>query len=394
MSEPTNLTPDQAHGDGPVTPNRSPAPEGPLNRRQAQNTLADRLKARREGSQTPQARAEPEGEGPQHSRPEPGPAVERSQKPSDQSEGPTEEHDSASQEQEGRDESDAVVLETLDQLAEYGLEPETIRGLKAKVKVNGEEHEVPIKEALENFQFNAAITQKSQDLAKKQRDYERRYNEQVQQAQQAINVAKQQAAALHQALSAELERPEFAQLKQAAAQGDGQAAQQWYTWQTHIEQRQEEVRKQFQQLQQYEQAQIQQVMQQRLESERQKLRDAVPDWGPEKKQAVLSVAEKLGYSEQELQQADARSILTALRIHELEKENAELKAARDKDSAQAKKIVETSSTRPSARRDQSAINKKQLTEAVNKIKTAKGRGARQAAADALALKLQQRRKKR
>lgn len=400
---PMNLTPEQAGvpasarnadpSGGVRRPNRHRQPENFRNAREAGRDLAEKLKEARASQDTPPTRREtPDEDLPRTRRSAPEPDETPSdetphEEPSDE----TPESQSASDGDEG-DEGEGTLIESLEDFAEANdLDLDDLKSLKAKVKVNGQELEVDLGKALANYQLDAAITQKSQRLSERERQVETEYQQTMGTLQQTYQQLQAQAQATVQGLQAELQKPEIARLEQ-----EDPASYLW--WQKHIGQRVQEIATRAQQIQQFGAQQMEQANQARIARERDRLRTAIPDWGPEKKALALSTLEKFGIAESEAQQMDHRAIVAATRLAELEAKVAEYEAREAKAKKGAKKIVDKQTgkgIRTGQRTTGKQISQKKIQSAVSQVKKARsGRASRNAAANAFATMIREGRKNR
>jgi hypothetical protein len=400
MSEPMNLSPDQVaniakSGEAPAGAIDRPSRGGgePVNRRQGGRELAERLKARRAEVETPQAReAEPSRDVVTHRSggPEKAPDAPEVDVPAEVE--TPDEVTSAPESDAGGDDAaqtaEEVALSRLQDLEEhYGIDIETLRGLTTTVKVNGEEVEVDLGKALDNYRLDAAITQKSQRLSAREREIEGEYQQTGQALQQQYQSARQQLQALHAQFGAELQSPQIAALKQSDPQS-------YLWWQDHLQTRQTQVAEQYKQLVAQEQQATQQFLAEKVNRARQRLLADVPDWGPEKQQKVMKVAQGFGFDDTEIRGMDDRSIKVALRIAELEEKVASYEKASAEANKKARRIVNHSTHRPGPRQSGNDSERREVRDKINAVKGQSGMQGRRAAAAALTASLKRARKQR
>jgi hypothetical protein len=134
----------------------------------------------------------------------------------EESEEPEESDSQDSDEDEAEEEPEAVSLETLDDVAKaLGVDPDDLlANLKMRIKVNGEERLVSLKEAQTGQQLEADYRRKTTELAESRRAAEQEFSQrQAVMQQQAIETAQALNVA-EQTLIAELNTPQMQQLRQ------------------------------------------------------------------------------------------------------------------------------------------------------------------------------------
>lgn len=197
-----------------------------------------------------------------------------------------------------------------------------------KVKIHGEEKEVPLSELLKGYSQEADYRIKTSQVA-----------EQARQAQALAQQAQQEQARYAQALQTYAQQLKASQPQApdpALIQTDPltflQQQQAYQAWQQQAQQ----VQAEQQQLATQQQQQQQQAMQQRISSERDLLLKALPDFADEAKGKVLKAEisvflEKQGYAPDEIAGAvDHRAIVLAHKAMQYDKLMAQQKAATNK----------------------------------------------------------------
>lgn len=401
MPEPINLTPTEAAGGTGGGPReRSYTERGRLtdtsqhkSRHEAGRELGAKLRARREAAEraaapapepqeAPQPAPEPRSTEPSIRHEEPPAPAEPSPEPEpieDQAAAPDEPSEGAA---EGEDDT-GIEVETLEDLLEaIGWDMDQFRGLKRKVKLDGEEIDDLMSDALDNRQFAKRNTEQSQKLATRRKEFVREVEQQREALSQQVNVVKQQMQAMHHVLGAQLEtNPEIAGLREA-----NPASYIWF--QKHYEGLQKQVADAYNNLTAREAHEAQQLQQNRLREEIAMLQEEIPDWGPEKEKVVLSTAEEFGLDpERERHLLDRRSISLLLAYHEQGQRLAEYEARDKKAKASVKKIYKNAArsgkpkaANPSAR----SQSKREFSAALDEAKGLHGHQRRKAVAKALA----------
>lgn len=387
MTTENNLTPDQAFGARPMArPNVARSREevrrqsSGFSRSETVNQIKQRLQ---DGSPAPQPSTEggaPE-EQPKVRTPEP----EAEKKEAAPSEAPATETDSGDG---GEVEED--LIEYLDDFASsLELEPDQIRGLKSKVKVNGEEVEVSLADALSSYQFAKANTEERQKLRAQEREFNTLHEERMQSVQKTIEESKAYHVAAAHVLSQDLQRPEIAALKE---QDPGAYLQ----WMDLVNQRHAALQQSYQQLVQRE-AQIQsEAFEQRRKAALNRLHDAIPDVDTEERRAkIFKVLEAGGVPREEaVGITDDRILVFASKFADMQERIAQYEAR----EAQAKKQLKQVVDKPKAgvrkpRQSKSGVNRKAIDAAKDSVRGQTGRRGVLAKAQAINAILQNSRKR-
>jgi hypothetical protein len=190
-----------------------------------------------------------------------------------------------------------------------------------RVKVNGEDIEIPLSEALKGYQRQADYTRKTEELARQRRDVEAQTEQELTQLRaerQYIESVLQQVSALQP----QQEQIDWNHLKETDPIEFG------VKWAEHQQRReyQQQLNAEQQRLAQVRQQEQQAMFARHLESERTRLLQLVPEWSDaavakREKQAIVELGKSIGYTEQELEgAADHRAIIVlrdAMKYREL-----------------------------------------------------------------------------
>lgn len=176
------------------------------------------------------------------------------------------------------------------------LDPET----KVKVKVDGEETEVTLKELQDGYSRTQDYTRKTQAVAEERRKLEEAQEQVLQQQGQWSNALDQLKSRLQASVSGRSEA-DWQKLKAE----DELAYYEERDKEHRIQQRLQAIDQEQQRVQQEFQQQQQKQYQKLVEQEKEKLFDALPDWSDEKVareeyQQMAEYGKSLGFTEQEI----------------------------------------------------------------------------------------------
>jgi hypothetical protein len=216
---------------------------------------------------------------------------------------PTEQLDDA-------DESEEVV-EGDDEPAEEDEDAPVARVRKLKVKIDGQESELPEDEVVKGYQRGADYTRKTQDLAAKTKAFEAEQVSVRGERQQYATQLTQLADALKNMTPAE---PDWDTLRN---EDPAEFAATWASWQRHKQQMEKVDQTRRQAIDAVTKDQVEQLKQ-HLESENAKLLEAIPHWkdaavATKEKSELNKYAQSLGYTEQELNQVYDHRVMNVLR---------------------------------------------------------------------------------
>lgn len=235
------------------------------------------------------------------------------------------------------DDADGGQIQTLAEMAEaLEVEPEVLLSeISHTFKAAGEERTATLAELVSGFQLKADYDRDKTALATTRREFENEQTARVQHVQQNAQVLEQQFQAMGQMVSSRLQDPQLLELQQTDTAA--------YLLQVR------QIENEFNQLsgmrnqaaQQYNQF-LENERNAFLQTEGKKLQQDIPDWGEEKLQVAVNTIKSLGFDDAEVaQNADSRFIKGALRLAELEAENAALKARIEKGEKAVKTVKKT-----------------------------------------------------
>jgi hypothetical protein len=203
-----------------------------------------------------------------------------------------------------------------DGVQDEGQEPEepgdeaegAVEEPRYKVKIDGKEEEVPLSELVAGYQRQADYTRKTQRLAEERRRVTEEY-------QQAAEERRRYAAAL-QALEQQLvgQEPDWEQLQR---ENPAVFAAEFAAYQKRLKAL-EAIRKEQEALQVLAAQQQQELLQQRLEQERELLLAAIPEWvdgerATQERRALIEYGKSLGFTDEELNQIYDHRVVKLLR---------------------------------------------------------------------------------
>jgi len=272
-------------------------------------------------------------------------------------------------EEEVEDSDDAEAPEDDTELQDEGdeetedneeeLEEETQR---FTVKAAGEEKEVTLEELMQGYQLGADYTKKTQEVAEQRKAVEAE-RQAIQEAKQVRDTYAQRLNAMEQFLISTQDRPEdLAAMKENDPIGYAVKVAEL----TEKKEQLQKVRFEQQRIAQQQQAEYQQQLQQRTQSEAQKLSQVLPEFsdptkGEQLRSEIRNYGKSVGFSDEELSSVyDSRHVLMlhkAMQYDKLQKS----KPAVNKKVAQAPKMVKSGTKITEGNRD---TRKKQM----NKLK--------------------------
>lgn len=208
---------------------------------------------------------------------------------------------------ETSDEDGEIAGDEQEETSEQQSQPRTF-----KVKVDGEEVEVPEDELLKGYSRTADYTRKTQKLAEERNAFEAEANAVREERRQYAESLKQLDAVIQSAAPAE---PNWDQLRNELPPDEFAAA--WADWQRHDQQRQA-VAAERRRAEEAVQADEVKRLQRFVESERDKLLEVIPAWKDEsvakkEKGELVEFAKSRGFSEEELSQVYDHRVINLLR---------------------------------------------------------------------------------
>lgn len=252
---------------------------------------------------------------------------------------------------------------------ELGISPDEVR---LTVKVEGQEEEITLQDALNDYSGQAASTRRFQEAA----EARKRAEEQLEAARaledQVVARYGERLQHLEQALEFQIEEP-----------GDDAPPQKWMEYQKQKSQL-DKVRDAIEQHQQVAQQRRQQLMAEKVREEQGKLVEAIPSWANdtvrEKEQAeLISYAKSVGMTDQDLANlVDHRAILL---LRKAQKYDA-LQQGKGKVREKAKKARTIKPGNPKRGRNRQSRNKA-VAKARERLRSTRGRDQLGAAAEVL-----------
>jgi hypothetical protein len=190
--------------------------------------------------------------------------------------------------------SEGAAFEYLEDLAEtLGVDAEAFLGLKSKIKVNGEDLETTLKEALGNHQRTAALTQKEQQLAAGRERFLAEQTETLSALKRQFDEAKYHHQAAYQVIEAELNRPEMQYLRQSDPAS-------YLAWQGQFERQKQAIAQSFQNIVANENQAAQQHRERIAQESVSYLRTHIPDFDTrERFEKMAKVFQKRGIAASE-----------------------------------------------------------------------------------------------
>lgn len=278
------------------------------------------------------------------------------------SEEETEESDVEYEATEDDDEQPEEAFEESDDVEEYYT-----------VKIDGEEKQVTADELVKNYQLEQAAQRRMQEAAseRKQAEAEREViAQQREQYEQALNVLSQQLT---------VQEPTQEYWEKLYAEDPLEYVKQ----RDAVRDRKENLQKVQQEqlrVQQEKQQEMVQAHQQHLAQEQQRLLERIPEWRDEEvatreKQQVIQYAQRIGFTEQELQTASDSRAIETLRKAYLYDELMAKKPAAQKKVRKAPKVTKSGKPTP-----KSEITAKRKTQAFDRLKKS---GSKEAAVEYL-----------
>lgn len=188
-----------------------------------------------------------------------------------------------------------------DYLQKAGIEKDSFYNLPVRVKVDGQESDVPFAQVLKSYQLEQHVNAKSIALAEKQRTWEAEQTQAKQAMEQHLSQAQALGNLAHQQLLAEYQNINWNQLRAENPAEWAVRNQEFNNRAGQIAQHLQQVQAQQEQMRQEAQKQQQGT----LEKERERMFDARPEWRDTKnfekaKAEISAYAKEVGYTPAEL----------------------------------------------------------------------------------------------
>jgi len=192
----------------------------------------------------------------------------------------------------------------------------TVAGIK--VKVDGEESIVPLKDVVAGYSFNAHNTQKSQQLAKERLEFVEQQKQFHQKTVAELQVHEQLANVIAQQVLGEYATVDWARLEQERPQDARVLKAEYFEKQQYFGNLVNSVQQQLQQTSAELQEQQAQEYAQYLQSQKEATLTLVPEWADKEVlqkdfESIKSVMSEYGFSDQELKGVQDARIFPLLR---------------------------------------------------------------------------------
>lgn len=200
---------------------------------------------------------------------------------------------------EAADEPEYLNLE--DYLTKSNLDRESFYDLPARVKVDGKESDIPLKDILKSYQLEQHVQQKSISLSEKQRAWEAEQTSIKAALKQSLDDAQTLGTLAHQQLLSEFQGIDWNKLRI-------ENPTEWAVRNTEFNQRANAIQNHLAQVKQKQDqlsAEQQKTQGETLARERDKMYDARPEWRDEKvfksaREEMSTYARHLGFTDAEL----------------------------------------------------------------------------------------------
>lgn len=214
-------------------------------------------------------------------------------------------------EQEGEEHGS---IESMADLAEaLGQDLDTVQGnLKATVKINGEEHEVTLKDLISGYQLEAVARAKTQQLANERREFETTKQREVETINQNHHVLAQVFQRIEQAWMGSIDGAALERLRAEDPAAYAVARQDIADRQRQFQEITQLASQAYHEQQQTLTTGQREQIAAHVAAEREKLLSAVPDWSDTERDRVFNYLQSTGYDPQELSSVfDHRAIVVA-----------------------------------------------------------------------------------
>lgn len=188
-------------------------------------------------------------------------------------------------------------------LTSMKVDPESVKSLPVTVKIDGVEKAVPLAEVIKSYQLEGHVNNKSIEVSNQKQALEQERTQWRQATQQALSQHQAMGNLALQMLNHDFAKVDWNTLRQANPA-------EFAALQAEFQQRQGQIQQflgQVQQQQSAAQAEQQQLMQQNLAAERERLHAAIPEWRDPAafeaaRQKISQYARNLGFQDAELNQ--------------------------------------------------------------------------------------------
>jgi hypothetical protein len=245
------------------------------------------------------------------------------------------------------------------------LTPEQLEHYKVRVKIDGEESEVSLKEAREGYQREADYRKKTQELAKERAEIPKKVREEVekkaQEYQQNVRVFQQALANL---ADQELTQTDWNKLANEDPAEFVKKMHRKTQFENFLRAAQQEIQKQDEARKQ----EIETQQAQALEQAQARLKSSIPGWGDELAGKITKSALHYGFSKEEL------SGITDARYVEVLHDAMQFRELKDKKSLVDKKVAEVPKVlKPGTQQSKTLVNSEREKELKAAVKKSGGR---------------------
>lgn len=229
----------------------------------------------------------------------------------------TEESDDSTDEREAESEEVDPQFHSVDELAEATDQSteQFLENVKVKVKVNGEEKEVNLAEAVKGYQLESDYRQKTMELADSKREFEGAAEQAKAELSTKLTEATNMVANLEQSILAEFNNVDWSTLR-ATDPGEYAALQTEYnTRYQSLQQMKGQTAQQFEHLQAEQRAKQEAQRNEFIQKESQALIGAIPEWNDAdvataEKEQLRGFLKEYGFNDGEISElADHRMVL-------------------------------------------------------------------------------------
>lgn len=216
-------------------------------------------------------------------------------------------------------EADAVELpDSFDGLAEaIGVDTDKLKGLKVRVKIDGQESSVPLAEVLKSYQLEGHVNRKSMELAEQRKAFEAEATAKQTELQTRLQQADSLLSNVEQGLLAQFNAINWDDLRQNDPAEFAAKRQEFAEQYQRVQAAKQQVLIEAQRMQTEHKQKMQNQLQETLKSEHTALLNKLPEWKDEtkakaEKDAIRGYLESAGFANEELSNiSDHRAILIA-----------------------------------------------------------------------------------
>jgi hypothetical protein len=211
--------------------------------------------------------------------------------------------DGQQSEQQAEGEQTPAYASLDDLLTSLKVDPESVKALPVTVKIDGVEKAVPLAEVIKSYQLEGHVNNKSIEVSNQKQALEQERTQWRQATQQALSQHQAMGNLALQMLNHDFGKVDWNTLRQ-------NNPAEFAALNAEFQQRQGQIQQFLGQVQQHQaaaQAEQQQLMQQNLAAERERLHAAVPEWRnpaafERDRQQISQYARNLGFQDAELNQ--------------------------------------------------------------------------------------------